>query len=74
MGDTRWVLNLDLYRSRTSALGATTAEQRRQKAGISRSTEHRWRHGRTAPDWDKAQEVADRLGVARDELIVRVAA
>lgn len=73
-GDTRWVLNLDLYKQRTSAKGAETAEQRRVVAGLSRSTEHRWKRGITVPDWEKAREVAKRLNVGVHELIVEVAA
>lgn len=72
--DTRWVLNLAVYRERTGAKGAITAQQRRQIAGLSRSTEMRWKRGSTVPDWEKATEVARNLGVSVSELIVQVAA
>lgn len=74
IGDTKRVLNLDVYRRRTAALGAKTAAERREIAGISRSTEYRWLRGGSIPDMELAGKVADRLEVGIDDLIVRVAA
>lgn len=73
-GETRWVLNMDAYKRQTQAKGAVTPAQMREVAGLSRSTEHRWKHGITTPDWDKAREVASNLELDVSELIVEVAA
>lgn len=72
--DTRWILNEDLYRQQTGAKGAVTPTQRRKVAGLSRSTEYRWKNGTTVPDWQKARKVAALLDVDVNELIVEVAA
>jgi len=72
-GETRFVLNLGVYRERAAAKGATTAEQARAIAGISRSTEYRWKRGVSQPNWPKARKAAQRLGTTEKELFAEVA-
>ena len=71
---TRFVLNLSTYRELAAKKGAHTAEERRELAGISRSTEYRWRKGTFAPNWRVADQVARRLGTTPRELFAEVSA
>lgn len=70
---TRIVLDVAHYMERTTALGAKTREERRQIAGLSRPTEHRWLKGKSVPNWRRARMVADRLQTTEDRLFVEVA-
>lgn len=73
--DTRVVLNLPVYHRLAAAKGANDAETRREVAGISRSTEWRWKRGVTDPSGRLARDFARRLDATpADQLFVEVAA
>ena len=66
---TTLVLNDDLFRSTTRALGARTDRERCAVAGISRPTLHRWRRGTVVPSLAALRGVAQRLGVELSQLV-----
>lgn len=68
----RVVLNEDVFRTRTRALGARTDRERCAVAGISRSSLHRWRQGSVTPSLTALREVAHRLAVKLDQLVSEV--
>ncbi|GGN96026.1 hypothetical protein GCM10010112_86890 [Actinoplanes lobatus] len=66
------VLNEDLFRSRTRALGARTDQERCAVAGISRASLYRWRTGTVTPSLDALRSVARRLDVELSQLVREV--
>lgn len=69
----RVVLNEEVFRRRTGALGARTDVERCAVAGISKASLHRWRRGSVTPRYDLLRGMARRLQVRVDELTVEVA-
>jgi len=69
----RVVLNEEVFRRQTGALGARTDVERCRVAGISKPTLHRWRHGSVTPSYDRLLRMARRLDVRVDELTREVA-
>ena len=68
----RVVLNEDLFRTRTRALGARTDLERCNLAGISRASLYRWRAGTVTPSFDALRNVARRLDVDLNQLVREV--
>ncbi|WP_092550633.1 helix-turn-helix domain-containing protein [Actinoplanes derwentensis] len=66
------VLNEELFRRRTQALGARTDRERCTIAGISKASLHRWRHGSVTPSYTLLRQMARRLNVPVVELTVEV--
>lgn len=69
----RLILNEEVFRRRTRALGARTDVERCAVAGISKASLHRWRHGSVTPSYNLLRGMARRLEVRVDELTVEVA-
>jgi DNA-binding XRE family transcriptional regulator len=65
---------MDLFDSRTTALGATTDQARAALVGIDRVTMWRWRVGRLTPSLDRAMALAQQLGVTVNDLFEEVVA
>lgn len=68
----RVVLNMDVFRTRTRALGARNDRERCAVAGISRASLHRWRTGTVTPSFDALCSVARRLDVEVNQLVREV--
>lgn len=69
---TTLVLDDDLFRRRTKALGAKTDPERCAIAGISRASLHRWRRGSVVPSLTALRGVAQRLDVDLSQLVREV--
>lgn len=70
--DTTYVLDDELFRRRTHALGARTDLERCAVAGISRASLHRWRRGSVVPSLSVLRPMAKRLDVEPDQLVREV--
>ena len=71
-GDTVLVLNDQLFRRKTDAMGARNDRERCAIAGISRASLHRWRRGSVVPSLVTLRGVAKRLDVEHSQLVREV--